>query len=95
VFNTTDGFALDVFVVDGWSSEVRTDAAGAYAAAAATAGAGAEGGCCVAVWSNSIHKMAVWVWSMQQQHAGQQHGIDVLYLSALSVSVRSCAVFFM
>jgi hypothetical protein len=23
VFNTTDGFALDVFVVDGWSSEVR------------------------------------------------------------------------
>lgn len=23
VFNTTDGFALDVFVVDGWNAEVR------------------------------------------------------------------------
>jgi UTP:GlnB (protein PII) uridylyltransferase len=23
VFNTADGFALDVFVVDGWSGEVR------------------------------------------------------------------------
>lgn len=23
VFNTTDAFALDVFVVDGWNNEVR------------------------------------------------------------------------
>lgn len=24
VFNTTDGFALDVFVVDGWNTDVST-----------------------------------------------------------------------
>jgi hypothetical protein len=37
VFNTTDGFALDVFVVDGFNSEVRVGARGSLVTAAAAA----------------------------------------------------------
>ncbi len=45
-FNTSDGFSLDVFVVDGWQPELVSPRVGRAAAAAHPAGAPRLGAAC-------------------------------------------------